>query len=83
MARIEELRELEHWLSPSEAGRVLQTSGQWVTYLARTGQITGVKTSLGWLVDPDDIKELAQQRKKKKAAERRRNQRKHKQLQLA
>lgn len=80
MARIEDLRELEDWLSPSEAGRVLGTSGQWVTHLARTDQVRGIKTSLGWLVHPEDIKELAQKRKKKQQAEKRRNRR---QLQLA
>jgi hypothetical protein len=84
MARIEELRELEHWLSPSEAGRVLETSGQWVTHLARTGQVEGVRTSLGWLVNPDDIKAIADERKKKKRAEQRRNRRRQqRQLQLA
>lgn len=84
MANLEELRQLEHWLSPSEAGRVLGTSGQWVTHLARDGQVRGIKTSLGWLVHPDDIKTIADERKKKKQAEKRRNQRRQqKQLQLA
>ena len=84
MANIEELRQLEDWLSPSEAGRVLGTSGQWVTHLARDGQVRGIKTSLGWLLHPDDIKEIADERKKKKQAEKRRQQRRQqKQLQLA
>ncbi len=81
MANIEQLRELEKWWSPSEAGRALETSGQWVTHLARTGQIRGVKTSLGWLVDPEDVKKVAAERKRRKRAEQRREQRK--QLQLA
>jgi hypothetical protein len=86
MANLEELRQLEHWLSPSEAGRVLGTTGQWVTHLARDGQVRGIKTSLGWLLHPDDIKAIADERKKKKQAERRRQQRQQrqqKQLQLA
>jgi hypothetical protein len=82
MTTMEQLKELEGWWSPSEAGRELETSGQWITHLARTGQVRGIKTSLGWLVKPDDIKDLAKEKKKKKRAEqRRRNQRK--QLQLA
>ena len=84
MASLDELRQLEDWLSPSEAGRVLETSGQWVTHLARDGQVRGIKTSLGWLVHPDDIKAIADERKKKKQAEKRRQQRRQqKQLQLA
>lgn len=80
MTRIEDLRELEEWLSPSEAGRIIKTSGQWVTHLAREGEVRGIKTSLGWLVHPDDIKELAQERKRKKRNEERRNQRRQPQL---
>ncbi len=84
MADLAELRQLEDWLSPSEAGRVLGTSGQWVTHLARDGQVRGIKTSLGWLLHPDDVKAIADQRKKKKQAEKKRQQRRQqKQLQLA
>ncbi len=50
------------WLSPSEAGRVLGTSGQWVKQLARRGKLRGVETSLGLLVDPDDVERLANER---------------------
>ncbi len=50
------------WLSPSEAGRVLGTSGQWVKQLARRGKLRGVETSLGWLIDPDDVERLASER---------------------
>lgn len=66
MATLEQLRVVEHWWSPSEAGRVLETSGQWVTHLARTGQVRGIKTSLGWLVEPEDIRALAKEKKRKK-----------------
>lgn len=84
MEDLEKLRELEKWLSPSEAGRELETSGQWVTHLARSGQIRAIKTSLGWLVDPEDVKEMAKLRKKRKRAEEReRRRRKERQLQLA
>ena len=53
------------WLAPSEAGQVLGTSGQWVKQLARRGQLRGVETSLGWLVDPDDVDRLASERLEK------------------
>ncbi len=38
------------------------TSGQWVKQLARRGKLRGVETSLGWLVDPDDVERLAGER---------------------
>lgn len=59
------VREVENWLSPSEAGEVLGTSGQWVTQLARTGKLDGVRTSLGWLVNPEDVERLANERLEK------------------
>ena len=65
VATLEQLKVIEGWWSPSEAGRVLETSGQWVTHLARTGQVTGIKTSLGWLVDHEGIEALAKEKKRK------------------
>jgi hypothetical protein len=56
------VREVENWLSPSEAGDMLGTSGQWVTTLARKGELDAVRTSLGWLVNPDDVERLANER---------------------
>lgn len=56
------MKEIESWLSPSEAGRLLGTSGQWVTQLARAGRLDGVRTSLGWLVNPEDVDRLARER---------------------
>lgn len=58
------VEEVQRWLSPSQAGRVLGTSGQWVTHLARSGELRGVKTTLGWLVDPDDVENMAKKRNK-------------------
>lgn len=59
------VREVENWLSPSEAGDVLGTSGQWVTSLARKGELDAVRTSLGWLINPEDVERLANERLKK------------------
>ena len=61
----EGLREVESWLSPSEAGEVLGTSGQWVTKLARRGELDAIRTSLGWLVNPADVDRLARERLEK------------------
>jgi hypothetical protein len=56
------VEEIANWLAPSQAGRVLGTSGQWVKQLARRGKLRGIETSLGWLVDPDDVERLANER---------------------
>ena len=56
------VEEVANWLAPSQAGRILGTSGQWVKQLARRGKLRGVETSLGWLVDPDDVERLANER---------------------
>jgi hypothetical protein len=57
-----EVREVENWLSPSQAGALLGTSGQWVTQLARRGELDAVRTSLGWLLNPADVERLANER---------------------
>ena len=59
------IREIESWLSPSQAGALLGTSGQWVTQLARSGKLDAVRTSLGWLVNPADVERLANERLEK------------------
>ncbi|MGH3089545.1 MAG: hypothetical protein ACRDSJ_19830 [Rubrobacteraceae bacterium] len=65
MAKSGGVEEVANWLSTSEAGRVLGTSGQWVKQLARRGKLRGVETSLGWLVDPEDVERLANERLEK------------------
>ncbi len=59
------IREVESWLSPSQAGVLLGTSGQWVTQLARSGKLDAVRTSLGWLLNPADVERLANERLEK------------------
>jgi hypothetical protein len=59
------LREIEDWLSPSEAAALIGTSGQWVTQLARDGKLDSVRTSLGWLINPADAERLASERLKR------------------
>ena len=59
------IREFESWLSPSQAGAILGTSGQWVTQLARRREVDAVRTSLGWLINPADVERLANERLEK------------------
>ena len=59
------VREIEDWLSPSQAGALLGTSGQWVTQLARRGELDAVRTPLGWLVNPAAVERLANERLEK------------------
>jgi hypothetical protein len=59
------IREIEDWLSPSQAGAMLGTSGQWVTQLARRRELDAVRTSLGWLINPTDVERLAKERLEK------------------
>lgn len=60
------VEEIEDWLSPSQAARALGMSGQWVTHLARTRELRGVKTALGWLLDPESVNHMAEQRNRGK-----------------
>jgi hypothetical protein len=55
-------RYIESLLGPSEAGELLGTSGQWVTQMARAGKVRAYRTALGWLIDPDDLKRVANER---------------------
>lgn len=56
------VKDVEDYLTPSEAGRILGTSGQWVKQLARRGELYGVETHLGWLIEPGSVKRLASKR---------------------
>ena len=58
------IREIEDWLSPSQAGALLGTSEQLVTQLARAGKLDAVRTPLGWLLNPADVERLANERLK-------------------
>ena len=56
------VKDVENYLSPSEAGSVLGTSGNWVKQLARRGDLEGVETHLGWLIEPESVERLANER---------------------
>lgn len=69
MTRRSAVKEVEDYLTPSEAGRLLGTSGTWVKRLVRRGDLEGVETHLGWLIRPESVERLAEERLKR--AERR------------
>jgi hypothetical protein len=56
------VKDVENYLSPSEAGEILGTSGQWVKQLARRGELEAVETHLGWLIEPGSVERLADRR---------------------
>ena len=49
------LKELESWLTPAEAGRIIGISKQGMIKRLEEGRQRGVKTLQGWLVDPQDL----------------------------
>ncbi len=56
------VRDVENYLTPSEAGRVLGTSGNWVKQLVHRGELEGVETHLGWLIEPKSVAQAANDR---------------------
>lgn len=56
------VKDVENYLTPSEAGRVLGTSGNWVKQLVRRGELEGVETHLGWLIEPESVARAANAR---------------------
>jgi excisionase family DNA binding protein len=59
------LKELEDWLTPSEAAERLGISRQALhkTYLDN-GKLRAVRTHAGWLIDPDDVDRVRRERGK-------------------
>jgi Domain of unknown function (DUF4326) len=45
------LKDLEHWQTPAEAGRILNLTKQGVINRLNRGTLRGVKTHQGWLVN--------------------------------
>lgn len=56
------MKEVEDYLTPSEAGQLLGNSGTWVKRLAQRGDLDGVETHLGWLIKPESVERLAEER---------------------
>jgi hypothetical protein len=53
--RDKDILELEQWLTPTEAGRIIGISRQAAIKRLQTGKLRGTKTHQGWLVDPKDL----------------------------
>ena len=49
------LRELEGWLTPAEAGRIIGITKQCMIKRIKEGRQRGVRTRQGWLVDPEAL----------------------------
>jgi hypothetical protein len=58
------LKDLESWLTPAEAGRVMGMSKQAAVKRLDQKTLRGVKTHQGWLVDPEDAERVARERGK-------------------
>ena len=59
------LRELEDWLTPSEAAERIGISRQGLhkSYLDN-GRLRAVRTHAGWLIDPEDVERVRRERGK-------------------
>lgn len=49
------LKELEKWLSTTQAAHVLGWSRQGVINLAKQKRVRAVRTACGWLYDPESV----------------------------
>ena len=62
--------DLTEMLTPSQAGRRLDRSREWVSLAVRSGRMAAVRTPLGWLVAPDEVERVRreiEQRDQKRA----------------
>jgi DNA-binding Lrp family transcriptional regulator len=59
------LRDLENWLTPAEAGKVIGISKQAIVKRLKEVTLRGVKTHQGWLVDPNDVAKVAEERRQR------------------
>ena len=60
------LSDLEEWLTPAEAGKVIGISKQATIKQLEERTLRGVKTHQGWLVDPKDAERVRDERAKRK-----------------
>ncbi len=59
------IRELEKWLTTSDAANRLGKSRQGVVWMLENRKLRGARTALGWLVDPADVERLEREREKR------------------
>lgn len=58
------IKEFENWMSVKQVAERLDKSRQGVRHMAEARKIRGVKTSIGWLLDPASVEDLAAKRSK-------------------
>ena len=61
------LKDLENWMSIGQVSRKLGRSRQGVLNIAEEGRIRGVKTQIGWLLDPASVEQFAKREGTKEA----------------
>jgi hypothetical protein len=49
------LQELEAWWGATNAAKQLGVTRQAVHYMLKEGRLRGIKTEIGWLVDPVSV----------------------------
>jgi len=52
------MKELEKWITTSQAASKLGKTRQGITWMAENKRIRAVKTQLGWLIDPKAVEKL-------------------------
>ena len=57
------IREIENWLTTSQAASKLNKTRQGVTWMVENKKLRAAKTRLGWLIDPKSV-EAARKREK-------------------
>ena len=55
------IRELEKWLTTSQAASKLGKTRQGVTWMVENRKLRAAKTQLGWLIDPKDVERVARE----------------------
>jgi hypothetical protein len=52
------LKEFERWLSTGQAAKVMGKTRQGAMWMAENKRVRAVKTSVGWLFDPESVEEV-------------------------
>ena len=57
------IRELENWLTTSQAASKLNKTRQGVTWMVENKKLRAAKTPLGWLIDPKSVEAVRESEK--------------------
>ena len=61
------LKELESWLSTSQAAKRMGKTRQGAMWMAENKRVRAVKTACGWLFDPKGVEEVERAKSKTEA----------------